>query len=236
MNIMAAPLWTVMIVIGFVCGSIPFGLIIGRAKGIDIRQHGSKNIGATNVGRVLGRKFGLLCFFLDALKGALPVLGVWWFLARQHPEQTNIVGMLMPLVGVAAILGHVFSPWVGFRGGKGVATSFGALLSMWPLMTFPALGALLVWIIVLKIFRFVSLASICAAISLPLLLIARVKMIAAEPPIAVDSFLPLLVAVTTLALLVVWKHRTNITRLRSGTEPRVGATKPTEPSSATLRS
>ena len=116
---MAAPLWTVMIVIGFVCGSIPFGVLIGRAKGIDIRQHGSKNIGATNVGRVLGRKFGLLCFFLDALKGALPVLGVWWFLARQHPEQTNIVGMLMPLVGVASILGHVFSPWVGFRGGKG---------------------------------------------------------------------------------------------------------------------
>ena len=236
MNWMHAPLWALMISIGFVCGSIPFGLIIGRAKGIDIRQHCSKNIGATNVGRVLGRKFGLLCFFLDALKGALPVLGVWWFLARQHPEEINMVGMLMPLVGVAAILGHVFSPWVGFRGGKGVATSFGALLSMWPLMTFPTLGALLVWIVVLKIFRFVSLASICAAISLPLLLIFRVKAFEAEPPITVDAFLPLLIAVATLALLVVWKHRTNISRLRAGTEPRVGAPKPIEPSSATLRS
>ncbi len=225
-----------MVVIGFVCGSIPFGVILGRAKGIDIRQHGSKNIGATNVGRVLGRGYGLLCFFLDALKGALPVLGVWWFLARQHPEETNLVGMLMPLVGVAAILGHVFSPWVGFRGGKGVATSFGALLAMWPLMTLPALGALAVWLVVLKSFKFVSLASICAAISLPLLLIARVKLIAAEPPIPADAFLPLLIAVSTLALLVIWKHRTNISRLRAGTEPRVGASKPTEPSSATLRS
>lgn len=233
---MSAPLWALMIVIGFVCGSIPFGVILGRAKGIDIRQYGSKNIGATNVGRVLGRRYGVLCFFMDALKGALPVLGVWWFLARQHPEQTNLVGMLMPLVGIASILGHIFSPWVGFRGGKGVATSFGALLAMWPLMTFPALGALIVWFVVLKVFRFVSLASICAALSLPLLLTARVILISNEPPFPTDAFLPLLLGVTALALLVVWKHRANIGRLRAGTEPRVGASKPTEASSTTLRS
>jgi len=233
---MSAPLWIVLIAIGFVCGSIPFGLIIARTKGIDIRQHGSKNIGATNVGRVLGRKYGLLCFILDALKGSIPVLGVWWFIARDHPEQTNLVAVLMPLVGIAAILGHVFSPWVGFRGGKGVATSFGALLSMWPLMTFPAIGALLVWFVVLKAFRFVSLASICAALSLPILLVVRVVWMPGEARMQADAFLPLLIAVTALAVLVIWKHRTNIARLKSGTEPRVGAVKPTEPSCATLRS
>ncbi|MSQ90780.1 MAG: glycerol-3-phosphate 1-O-acyltransferase [Phycisphaerales bacterium] len=217
-----------MILLGFASGSIPFGLILGRAKGIDIREHGSKNIGATNVGRVLGRKFGFLCFALDALKGALPVLGVWFGLVAEHPEQTSLVGMLMPLVGIAAILGHVYSPWVGFRGGKGVATSFGALLAMWPLMTFPALGALVVWIVVLKLFRFVSLASMCAALSLPLFLAVRAFWITDGNSHPVDAVLPLLIAVTALALLVIWKHRANITRLRAGSEPRVGASKPAQ--------
>lgn len=225
---MSAPLWTTMIVLGFAAGSIPFGLILGRAKGIDIREHGSKNIGATNVGRVLGRKYGFLCFALDALKGAVPVLAVWFVLVPAHPEQTNLVGMLMPLVGIAAILGHVYSPWVGFRGGKGVATSFGALLAMWPLMTFPALGALVVWIIVLKLFRFVSLASMCAALSLPILLAVRAFVITGANSSPVDAVLPLLIAVTALAFLVIWKHRANITRLRAGTEPRVGAKQPAQ--------
>lgn len=223
---MSAPLWTTMIVLGFAAGSIPFGLILGRAKGIDIREHGSKNIGATNVGRVLGRKYGFLCFALDALKGAVPVLAVWFLLVPAHPEQTNLVGMLMPLVGIAAILGHVYSPWVGFRGGKGVATSFGALLAMWPLMTFPALGALVVWIIVLKLFRFVSLASMCAALSLPVLLAVRAFVITGGNSSPADAVLPLLIAVTALAFLVIWKHRANIARLRAGTEPRVGAKQP----------
>ncbi|MSQ90836.1 MAG: glycerol-3-phosphate 1-O-acyltransferase [Phycisphaerales bacterium] len=225
-----------MLAIGFVAGSIPFGLILGRTKGIDIREHGSKNIGATNVGRVLGRKYGVLCFVLDALKGALPVLAVWCFLSGQYPSQTSLVGILMPLVGVAAILGHVYSPWVGFRGGKGVATSFGALAAMWPLMTFPALGALILWIIVLKLFRFVSLASICAALSLPLFLVARVAWTTNESSFPIPVVLPMLLVTIALAILVVWKHRPNIARLRAGTEPRVGTARPTADSSATLRS
>ncbi len=212
--------------IGFVAGSIPFGVILGRAKGVDIRALGSKNMGATNVGRVLGKRFGVLCFFLDALKGAIPVLSVWLLLVRAHPDQTSLVGVLMPLVGICAILGHVFSPWVGFRGGKGVATSFGALIAMWPLMTFPAIGALLVWVTVVKASRFVSLASICAAVSLPLLLIARVLIPIDGSTIRAEAFLPLLVCVTALAVLVVWKHRPNIARLRAGTESRVGQPKP----------
>ncbi len=215
-----------MIAVGFAAGSSPFGLVIGRAKGIDIRAHGSKNIGATNVGRVLGRKYGFLCFALDALKGALPVLAVGLVLVPDHPEQTNLVGLLMPLVGIAAILGHVYSPWVGFRGGKGVATSFGALVAMWPLMTFPALGALVVWLIVLKLFRFVSLASMCAALSLPVFLAVRAFWITGGNSHPVDVVLPLLIAVTALAVLVIWKHRANIARLRAGSEPRIGALPP----------
>lgn len=213
-----------MMAIGFVSGSIPFGLILGRAHGIDIREHGSKNIGATNVGRVLGRRQGFICFALDALKGALPVLAVWFFLVGAHPERVNLVGTLMPLVGIAAILGHVYSPWVGFRGGKGVATSFGALVAMWPLMTFPALGALVVWVILVKLFRFVSLASICAALSLPLLLIVRVMWTANETSSPANVVFPMLILTVVLAFLVVWKHRPNIARLRAGTEPRIGTT------------
>ncbi|MSR45269.1 MAG: glycerol-3-phosphate 1-O-acyltransferase [Phycisphaerales bacterium] len=221
---MDTPLWILMMAIGFVSGSIPFGLILGRAHGIDIREHGSKNIGATNVGRVLGRRQGFICFALDALKGALPVLAVWFFLVGAHPERVNLVGTLMPLVGIAAILGHVYSPWVGFRGGKGVATSFGALVAMWPLMTFPALGALVVWVILVKLFRFVSLASICAALSLPLLLIVRVMWTANETSSPANVVFPMLILTVVLAFLVVWKHRPNIARLRAGTEPRIGTT------------
>ena len=232
---MSAPLWIVMMAMGFVAGSIPFGLILARTKGIDIREHGSKNIGATNVGRVLGRRYGALCFVLDALKGGLPVLGVWIFLVGEHPNEIEFVSILMPLVGVCAILGHVYSPWVGFRGGKRVATSFGALVAMWPLMTYPALGALVVWIIVLKASRFVSLASICAALSLPVLLVARVTLPWGQPEFRAQAYLPLLICVTALAILVVWKHRANISRIRAGNEPRVGGSKPSGASSATLR-
>ncbi len=215
-----------MIAIGFAFGSVPFGLILGRARGVDIRQHGSKNIGATNVGRVLGRPLGFLCFALDALKGALPVLSVWFFIVPLHLDNPSMVGVLMPLVGIAAILGHVYSPWVGFRGGKGVATSFGALLAMWPLMTFPALGALVVWIALVKLTRLVSLASICAALSLPFFLAIRAFGWNDGNSYPIMSVLPLMFAVTALALLVVFKHRANIARLRAGTEPRVGGAKP----------
>ena len=138
--------WAAAIPIGFLIGSIPFGFIIGRIKGIDVREHGSGNIGATNVGRVLGRRLGAICFALDLFKGLAPTLGAglaagvvggygigsadaWWWLA----------------VMVSPVLGHMYSPWIGFRGGKGVATGLGALLGVAPILTGPALGALAVW-------------------------------------------------------------------------------------------
>lgn len=216
--------WIMASLAGFSAGSVPFGLLIGRLKGVDVREHGSRNIGATNVGRVLGRRFGYICFVLDALKGVLPVL-LMGSLLSDHVPDTQRTSLLMPLTGIAAILGHIYSPWVAFRGGKGVATSFGALLAMWPLMTFPALGALLVWIVVVKATRYVSAASMLAALALPLLLLVRALAWPGREPMQRAEYLPLLIAVTLLAGLVIWKHRANIARLRAGTELRIGGAK-----------
>lgn len=216
--------WIIASLAGFVSGSIPFGLLIGRIKGVDVREHGSRNIGATNVGRVLGRPFGYACFVLDALKGAVPVLLAGVLLAEHVPDAQR-TGLLMPLIGIAAILGHIYSPWVSFKGGKGVATSFGALLAMWPLMTFPALGALLLWVVVVKVTHYVSAASMIAALALPVLLLVRARAWPGSEPMQPAEFLPLLIVVTLLAALVIWKHRANIARLRAGTELRVGGAK-----------
>ncbi|MSR29319.1 MAG: glycerol-3-phosphate 1-O-acyltransferase [Phycisphaerales bacterium] len=217
----------------FVAGSIPFGMIIGRAHGIDICALGSKNIGATNVGRVLGRRWGMVCFALDAFKGAAPVAAL---ILLASPTAANArESTLIPLVGAAAILGHIYSPWVGFKGGKGVATSFGALLAMWPTMTFAALGALVVWLIVVKASRFISLASMVAAASLPILYAAFALWPIDEGAWSrLLSSGPLLVATLALAVLVLWKHRANIARLRAGTEPRVRDS--TKPPCATVQS
>lgn len=224
---MTALPWVISIVGGFLLGSIPWGVIIASCRGVDIRQHGSKNIGATNVGRVLGRKFGFLCFALDALKGAIGVILVSRFVVPGATSAETIQGVLVPLVGLAAILGHVFSPWVGFKGGKGVATTFGALLAMWPLMTYPAIGALILWLVVVATVRIVSLASMLAALALPTLFVLHVGWpLDATGRERVTHYLPLLGFATALAVLVVSKHRANIHRLLNGTEPRVLSAKP----------
>jgi glycerol-3-phosphate acyltransferase PlsY len=221
--------WAVAWAAAFAAGSIPFGLLIGRLKGIDIREHGSRNIGATNVGRVLGRGWGLTCFALDFLKGALPVIvaASWlipgWpgsagaMLADASPGAIDSIAKWWPLTAVAAVLGHVLSPWVGFRGGKGVATSFGALCAMWPLMTLPVLVAFAIWLVAVAATRYVSLGSILAAAALPPALIVHLAMNATLAP-----FAPLLLGTFALSVLVVWKHRNNIGRLLAGTESRIG--------------
>lgn len=222
--------WTVAWAAAFAAGSIPFGLLMGRLKGIDIREHGSKNIGATNVGRVLGRNWGLTCFALDFLKGALPVMvaaswlipdwpsGARAMLAEPPPATLDALSRWWPLTAVAAVLGHVLSPWVGFRGGKGVATSFGALCAMWPLLTLPVLAAFTVWVVAVAITRYVSLGSILAAVALPPALVAHLAMHTTLAP-----FAPVLIGTFGLSVLVVWKHRANISRLLAGTENRIGA-------------
>lgn len=226
--------WAPWMVLAFLMGSIPFGLLIGKARGVDIRTLGSKNIGATNVGRVLGRRAGFLCFTLDLLKGALPVALAG--LAHGHFGSLTLNptdGLWWMGVVVCAPLGHMFSPWVWLKGGKGVATGFGALLAYFPLLAVPALLALAVWIITVKVTRYVSIASCLAALSIPLSasafsvwLVSRTALESASlaeiTTLGLREAWPRLAVSALLALLVCWKHKGNFARLRAGTEPRIG--------------
>lgn len=230
-------LWVSCIIGAYLVGSIPFGVMIGRARGVNIREVGSKNIGATNVSRVLGRKLGILCFALDFLKGAVPVLvagALAGTLSRspidpdplQRLSQTDM--WLWLAVAAAAVLGHMFSIFLGFRGGKGVATGFGAMVAMWPLLTWPAVAALVVWYVTLRLFKYVSVASMLAVISLPIsYLISNIPNLAQDQPVSrtIDQLshaYPPFVGTLMIAMLVVYQHRGNIARLRRGTEPKTG--------------
>jgi glycerol-3-phosphate acyltransferase PlsY len=223
--------WAACIVGAYLVGSIPFGVLIGRARGIDIREHGSRNIGATNVGRVLGRRAGAVCFALDLAKGGVPVLvaGIVTGVLGRPPRPGDLEPVQMWLwlaVALAAIVGHMAPIFLGFRGGKGVATSFGAMLAMWPLLTLPTLGAMVVWYATLRLTRYVSLSSMVSAASLPIW-----YALSAMPPAGGDVIprllhaSPPLVVTCGLTALVMWRHRANIERLRQGTEPRVGQTR-----------
>lgn len=229
--------------IAFLLGSIPFGLLIAKSKGIQIREHGSGNIGATNVLRVVGKKYGIACLLLDALKGFVPVvlainliqiegkptgffhLGALDLLALILPAAEQFKGQLLQvLTAFAAILGHNYSPWVGFKGGKGIATSAGVLLAL-----MPAGVALLVivWVVVFALSRYVSLASIVAAAALPLIthIGARFHHLhndKSQPTLweAGTWNKPLFYFSLVISILAIWKHRSNIQRLREGTEHR----------------
>lgn len=221
------PFWLAGILIAsFLCGSVPFGLLIGRLHGIDLRTVGSGNIGATNLGRALGRRWGIACFALDALKGALPVLafGLWsdlWGI----PLADAAAGPTTAWVTVAAasILGHVFCPWLAFKGGKGVATGFGAMVAMYPLLTSPMVGALLAWAILIAVTRTMSIASVVAAFVPPAVVLIQSFDSDLWPPRAAP---PLLLVTSLIALLVLLRHRTNVARLLAGTEPRIGRRPP----------
>ena len=229
--------------LAFVLGSIPFGLLIAKANGIDIRQHGSGNIGATNVLRVMGKPYGITCLLLDALKGFIPVviavnliqiegkspfLELPWLLpyALHLPASQQFDGQLFHVItGLLAILGHNYSPWVGFKGGKGIATSAGVLLGLFPFFGVMLLG--LVWLGLFLATRYVSVASIGAAAALPIVthLGARFHHLHNDKtqPTLWESGTwnkPLFVFAVAMAALAIWKHRANIQRLRAGTEHR----------------
>ncbi len=201
---------------GYVSGAIPTGLWISLGcKGIDPRQHGSRNIGATNVGRIIGRKWGFLVLFLDALKGALPTWGLpHLLLGADDPAFVHA----SVLCGLAAILGHIFSFWVRFRGGKGVATALGvtAVLIPWGMV-----AALTTFILILKTTRLVSLGSILGSVALAACqfsLQGRAAFSMGQSSLTVYSLL--------VPTLILWSHRQNIRRLLNGTEPRIGDPKP----------
>jgi acyl phosphate:glycerol-3-phosphate acyltransferase len=212
-------IWTSWLLAAYLLGSIPFGLILGKIKGVDIRAHGSGNLGATNVGRVLGKKLGITCFSLDVLKGLLPTLSFGLYANFTTPNaHMGLAGALSWIaIGAAAIVGHVLPIYLKFKGGKGVATGLGAVLGLWPVMTFAGIAAALTWFITVKIKHYVSLGSIVAAAALPLLVIASSIFFRLTIP-ETSAF----TAVSALlTLMVILRHRSNITRLKQGTESKV---------------
>jgi len=191
-------------------GSFPTGYLVGRARGVDLRRQGSGNIGATNALRVLGRGPGSFVLFIDALKGylACTYLPTWLGRSGLFGASPIDAGTLVPVVGgVCAVLGHNFTCWLRFKGGKGVATSAGVLAGLMPLAFVIVLAVFLVGIVLTRI---VSIGSLAAAATLPL-----AAWLTRPDPI-------LLALALLLSVLVFWRHRSNLIRLRAGTEPRIG--------------
>jgi len=191
----------------YIIGSIPFGLLIGKMNNVDIREHGSGNIGATNVLRTLGKKWGYLCFLCDFLKGLLPVI-----IAVYVAGKSGIGVEYAPSVAViCTVLGHVFTIFLKFKGGKGIATSAGAIMALAP---YALLVTIIIWVIVFKSSGYVSLASILGAIAIPFLALGENYLQLHEEPISSTS-LGVLFVLGTLATV---KHKSNIKRLMNGTE------------------
>jgi len=239
--------WLYWLIAAFACGSIPFAVIIGKAKGVDIRTVGSGNPGATNLGRAVGKKWGLLCFVLDVGKGLVPTLAYaylpfiiemciaynrghhfeGWFTSGCECDGPPWWALQWVLIAIASVCGHIFSPFLKFKGGKGVATGLGATLGLFPVVTVPGLLAFVIWYAVCKISGYVGLASVIAAASLPLLTIASALTMGLTPgETAVFTGLTAL-----LAALVIGRHWGNLKRLRAGTEPKATWTGKASPSS-----
>jgi acyl-phosphate glycerol 3-phosphate acyltransferase len=200
----------------YLIGGIPFGYLVARGRGVDILAHGSGNIGATNVGRVLGYRFGLLVFVLDFAKGALPVVGAM-LIQKYYPMAAGDLlrdewlqhGLVEVAAGLMAFLGHVLPVYLGFRGGKGVATGAGVVAVLMPV---PALSAIAAWVLLTSAIRYISLASIIAALVLCGIQLAMTFMDVEDPH---NWFCVLAVG------LVLIRHRSNMTRLLQGTENRL---------------
>jgi len=204
------------IVAAYFLGSVPFGVIIAGAHGKNLRSIGSGNIGATNVARALGRRWAYFCFVLDVLKGLVPMLAVRALI--EVPGPTPGLLSLWLAVGCAAILGHIFPLYLKFKGGKGVATSLGVALGLWPYYTICAALAFAVWAATVLLWRYVSLASIAASITFPITLILAIVL---TPGWDFANLWPLLIAATAIPLMVIIRHRENVKRLIAGTESKV---------------
>lgn len=190
-----------LLFLAYVIGAVPTGLLIGLlVRGMDVREHGSGNIGSTNVWRVLGWKLGLLTLLLDAAKGLLVVLLLPWV-------AMGVIPAFAVLAGAAVLLGNFFNVFLGGRGGKGAATSLGVFLGLAPI---PMLLTMAVFLAVLGATRIVSLSSLGGAVAMPVLVAIF------------HGFGALFLLVLVIAVLVIVKHRSNIQRLRAGVEPRIG--------------
>tara|TARA_R110002096_G_scaffold4493_15_gene20899 strand:- start:158 stop:796 length:639 start_codon:yes stop_codon:yes gene_type:complete len=197
--------------VGYLIGSTPFGFLAGKLKGVDIRKHGSGNIGATNALRVLGKPIGITVFVMDFFKGVWPVFLANWTCDSVEPE-----GIVPVLTCLATILGHNFPVWLGFKGGKGIATSGGALL---PLIPVTILVAIALWGITFISTRYVSLGSIVAALTLPTSIFLQ--------GLFGNWQIPLLVLTAFIGGMAIYRHKSNIIRLLAGTEAKFDRKKKT---------
>lgn len=212
-------LLAIIVILSYLVGSIPTSLIVSKAvKGIDIRQHGSGNAGGTNVMRVLGWKHGVMVILLDALKGVLAVVVV----ARLHYGGLPFANvspfddftLVQIIAGISAVIGHIWTVFAGFKGGKGIATALGMLLMI---VTIDMLIALGVFFIVVTLSRYVSLGSIMGAVSVPLAMVLR-ENVFHETITGYGTLLPFVIAVS---LLVIYTHRKNVVRILNGTENKL---------------
>ena len=195
--------------LGYLFGSFPAGYLAGRITGVDIRAEGSGNIGATNVLRVLGKRWGYAVFFADAFKG-FAVVRIILFVTERLTFAHASAEYFGILAAVSCVAGHSFPIWLRFKGGKGVATSAGALFGLMPLAI---ITVFLVWLIIFETTRYVSVASIVAASSLPIVVALFMQWKLVEG-------IGLLYLSIVMTMLVIWRHRSNFSRLRSGTEQR----------------
>lgn len=212
----------VLLLIGaYLLGSVPFGLIIARAHGKDLRAIGSGNIGATNVSRALGRKWAYVCFVLDVLKGAVPMLVANNVLIAGE-EKSSMLMLMWILVGCASVLGHIFPLYLRFKGGKGVATSLGVGLGLWPYYTIAGIVAFVVWAVCVLIWRYVSLGSIVAGLSFP---VTAIIVIGITEKWNFENLIPIVVMAFAIPVLLVVRHKDNIKRIMAGTEHKIGSDK-----------
>ena len=203
--------------IAYLLGSIPFGVLMARAHGIDLRKIGSGNIGATNVARALGKKWAITCFALDCLKGLGPML-----IFKPQGEITVSSLSLWLLVGCATIAGHIFPVYLRFKGGKGMSTSLGVVLGLFPYYTMCGVIAFAIWGLCLFIWKYVSLASMVAALSFPVTLLTAMII---KPDWHLADLWPLMIVALLVPVLVVVRHVENIKRLLEGSESKAFQTK-----------
>jgi glycerol-3-phosphate acyltransferase PlsY len=199
----------IVTLLAYLLGSIPAGYIAGRIAGVDVRKVGSGNIGATNVTRVLGKRFGYPVFVVDFAKG-LAAVAVGVVVAKAAQSTPQFDDLCGAIAAISSVIGHSYPIWLGFKGGKGVATSLGSLFGLnWV----AAAVACVVWISVFQLTRYVSLSSIAAALALPVTIATMVFLKQLQTPI-------LLYFAVLLAAIIVLRHRSNLSRLLKGTEPR----------------
>ena len=212
-----------IIILSYLVGSIPISIILTKLKkGVDIRNYGSGNAGGTNVSRVLGKKYGVLVILLDAMKGVIAVIFIsrLYFGSFPFPNTTPFddFTLIQIIAGISAVIGHIWTIFAGFKGGKGIATGLGVLISI---VTLDMLLGLGVFVAVMYASKYISLASISAAVSVPIIMVIRENIFGVD----ITSYHTILPFVIGLSLLVIYTHRANVGRILSGNENKISLSK-----------